>query len=225
MLATAHSAAVYGVDAYPVEIEVNVGGGDPSAVVVGLPDAAVRESRDRVYTAVRNSGFKPPKGRTTINLAPANMKKEGPVFDLPIAAGMLQASGEIQTDLLDQVAMIGELALSGEVRRARGVLPIALSARQQGLRGILTPADNAEEAAGELKHLAGHGALDPVDAGDAVPNRDDRAHLGHVDLHGVAADLVTDDLGYLFRADVHMSWCLSFASAWVAVQRSAAPTR
>ena len=91
MLATVYSGAVLGVDAYQVEIEVNAGGGDPQVVIVGLPDTAVKESRDRVYTAINNSGFKPHVGRTTINLAPANIKKEGPIFDLPIAIGMIAA--------------------------------------------------------------------------------------------------------------------------------------
>ena len=89
MLAKVHSGAVYGVDAYAVEIEVNSGGGDPQTVIVGLPDAAVKESKDRVHTAIVNSGFKMPKGRLTVNLAPADIKKEGPSFDLPIAMGVL----------------------------------------------------------------------------------------------------------------------------------------
>lgn len=146
MLATVFSAAVYGVDAYIVEIEVNAGYGEPQVVIVGLPDAAVRESKDRVHTALVNSGYRPHIGRTTINLAPADIKKEGPVFDLPMAIGMLTASEAIKPEALAEFAMIGELALSGEVRRVRGVLPIALKARERGLRGLIVPADNAEEA-------------------------------------------------------------------------------
>ncbi|MBA4386672.1 MAG: magnesium chelatase, partial [Verrucomicrobia bacterium] len=147
MLARIYSGAVYGVDAYPVEIEVNAGHGDPVVVIVGLPDAAVKESKDRVHTAISNSGYKTHVGRTTINLAPADTKKEGPVFDLPIAVGMLAAQKLLPMDNLEHFAMIGELALSGEVRRVKGVLPIALCAREQGLRGIIVPFDNAEEAA------------------------------------------------------------------------------
>jgi len=147
MLAQVYSGAVYGVDAYSVEIEVNAGHGDPSVVTVGLPDTAVKESKDRVHTAILNSGFKPHVGRTTINLAPANVKKEGPIFDLPIAIGMLAAQGEIKSDILSYYALLGELALSGEVRRVRGVLPISMRARQDKRRGIIVPADNAEEAA------------------------------------------------------------------------------
>jgi magnesium chelatase family protein len=147
MLARVYSGAVYGVDAYAVEIEVNAGYGDPSVVIVGLPDAAVRESKDRVWTAVLNSGFKPPMGRTTINLAPAAVKKEGPSFDLPIAVGMLVASDQASLRALEEYGLIGELALGGEVRRVRGVLPIAMEMRRMGKRGVLVPAENAEEAA------------------------------------------------------------------------------
>lgn len=147
MLAKVFSGAVYGVDAFPVEIEVNAGHGDPKTVVVGLPDAAVKESSDRVWTALINSGFAPPMGRTTVNLAPADVKKEGPSFDLPIALGMLAATDAIPGDRLLGFCVIGELALSGEVRRVRGALPIALMARQLNCRGILVPVENTEEAA------------------------------------------------------------------------------
>ena len=147
MLAKIFSGAVYGVDSFPVEIEVNAGHGEPKTVVVGLPDAAVKESSDRVWTALINSGFAPPMGRTTINLAPADVKKEGPSFDLPIALGMLAATEAIPRECLDTYCVVGELALSGEVRRVRGVLPIALMAREQQCRGMLVPYDNTEEAA------------------------------------------------------------------------------
>ena len=152
MLTQVFSGAVQGVDAYPIEIEVNAGNGDPAIVIVGLPDTAVKESKDRVRTAIINSGFKTHLGRTTVNLAPADVKKEGPSFDLPIAVGMVAATGGIDADVLARYALIGELALSGEVRRVRGVLPIAMRVRQQGKRGMLVPADNAEEA-GVVKGL------------------------------------------------------------------------
>jgi magnesium chelatase family protein len=147
MLARVCSAAVNGIEAYPVEVEVNAGWGDTFIVIVGLPDAAVKESRDRVSTALDNSGYKFPMGRTTINLAPADVKKEGPSFDLPIALGMLAASEQIETDQLDNFAMVGELALTGAVRPVKGVLPIAIRARADGKTGLLVPADNAPEAA------------------------------------------------------------------------------
>lgn len=147
MLAKVRSAAVQGVEAHPVEVEVNVGWGDTLVVIVGLPDAAVKESRDRVSTALTNSAYKFPLGKTTINLAPADVRKEGPSFDLPIALGMLAASEQILPDRLDEFAIIGELALTGGVRPVKGILPIALRARAAGCRGILVPAQNAAEAA------------------------------------------------------------------------------
>lgn len=147
MLAKICSAAVNGIEAYPVEVEVNAGFGDTLIVIVGLPDAAVKESRDRVLTALDNSGFTFNFGRTTINLAPADVKKEGPSFDLPIAIGMLAASEQIETDQLDNFVIVGELALNGGVRSIKGMLPIALRARAEGRVGALVPAENAAEAA------------------------------------------------------------------------------
>src|SRR6476620_12249553 len=147
MLARVCSAAVQGIEAFPVEVEVNAGWGETIIVIVGLPDAAVKESRDRVSTALGNSGFKFPMGRTTINLAPADVKKEGPSFDLPIAVGILAASEQIETDQLDNFIIVGELALTGAVRPVKGILPIALRARQEGKTGVLVAAENAAEAA------------------------------------------------------------------------------
>ena len=147
MLAKVNSAAVLGIDAYPVEVEVNSGWGQPAVIIVGLPDAAVKESRDRVKTAIENSGFKYVMGRTTINLAPADVKKEGPSFDLPIAIGILAVSEQITVPQLDDYVIVGELALSGEVRSVNGVLPIAICARDQKKRGLIVPVDNVQEAA------------------------------------------------------------------------------
>jgi len=147
MLAKVHSGAVYGVDAYPVEIEVNEGRGDPQTVIVGLPDAAVKESKDRVQTAIINSSFEMPKGRLTINLAPADIKKEGPSFDLPIAIGILAALDIIPRQALIEYGMVGELALSGAVRRVRGVLPVTMALKKAGRKKMIVPADNADEAA------------------------------------------------------------------------------
>ena len=147
MLAKVFSAAVNGIDAYSIEVEVNAGYGDTIIVIVGLPDAAVKESRDRVMTALINSGFAFTFGRTTINLAPADVKKEGPSFDLPIAVGMVAASEQMDSDQLDRYVMVGELALTGAVRPVKGVLPIALNARAQGKTGIFVATENAAEAA------------------------------------------------------------------------------
>jgi len=147
MLSKIRSAAVNGIEAYPVEVEVNAGNGDTLIVIVGLPDAAVKEARDRVLTALGNSGYTYTFGRTTINLAPADVKKEGPSFDLPIAIGMLAAGDQMESDQLDKYMIVGELALDGAVRPVKGVLPIALRARADGMRGVLVPVDNAREAA------------------------------------------------------------------------------
>src|SRR5258708_7137055 len=147
MLARVCSAAVNGIEAYPIEVEVNAGYGDTLVVIVGLPDAAVKESRDRVSTALTNSGYNFPRGKPTITLAPADVKKEGPSFDLPIAVGMLAASEQIETDQLDHFVVVGELALTGAVRPCKGVLPIALRAKADGKTGLLVPAENAAEAA------------------------------------------------------------------------------
>jgi magnesium chelatase family protein len=147
MLAKIYSAAVYGVDAYEVEIEVNAAGGDPNIIIVGLPDTAVKESRDRVTTAISNSGYFWPRGRTTINLAPADIKKEGPSFDLPIALGMILAAERDGAETLGDYTFVGELALSGAVRPVKGVLPVALEARKRGKRALFVPEANAREAA------------------------------------------------------------------------------
>ena len=146
MLAKVCSAAVSGIEAYPVEVEVNAGYGDTTVVIVGLPDTAVKESRDRVMTALSNSGFSYTFGRTTINLAPADVKKEGPSFDLPIAVGMAAASDQMESERLQDYVMVGELALDGAVRMVKGVLPIALRARAERKVGMLVPAGNAAEA-------------------------------------------------------------------------------
>ncbi|MEP6777819.1 MAG: YifB family Mg chelatase-like AAA ATPase [Chthoniobacterales bacterium] len=147
MLAKIYSAAVYGVDAYEVEIEVNGAGGSPNIIIVGLPDAAVKESRDRVTTAIQNSGYFWPRGRTTINLAPADIKKEGPSFDLPIALGMIAVSEDLDGSTLAKFSFVGELALNGAVRPVKGVLPVALEARRRRKEAIFVPEANAHEAA------------------------------------------------------------------------------
>src|SRR5277367_366041 len=147
MLAKVFSAAVWGVDAYAVEVEVNASPGKQATVVVGLPDTAVKESCHRVITAVINSAFKFPWGRVTWNLAPADVKKEGPSFDLPMALGIISASEQLTLRNVDQYWIVGELALTGEVRPVKGALAIALSARKHRKKGIILSAANAPEAA------------------------------------------------------------------------------
>lgn len=154
MLFKTLSAAVYGIDAERVEIEVNLTprppdtlSPEPGVTVVGLPDLAVRESKERIRAAITNSRFFFPAHKVTINLAPADVKKEGSAFDLPIAIGILGANGDLKRESLDDTLMIGELALDGRVRPVRGALPIAVAARRQGIRRILLPEENAGEAA------------------------------------------------------------------------------
>ncbi|HSV73682.1 MAG TPA: YifB family Mg chelatase-like AAA ATPase [Chthonomonadales bacterium] len=147
MLARVLSSAVMGIDAYGVTVEVDISTTVPMWALVGLPDAAVQESRERVRSAIRNSGFEFPQKRITINLAPADTRKEGPSFDLPIAVGILTASQQVQSGLHEDTLIVGELSLDGSVRPVAGVLPIALAARQAGVRRLVVPAANRCEAA------------------------------------------------------------------------------
>ncbi|HEX5340385.1 MAG TPA: YifB family Mg chelatase-like AAA ATPase [Gammaproteobacteria bacterium] len=146
MLAKIHSRAQVGVDAPEVGVEVHLSSGLPAFAIVGLPEAAVRESRDRVRSALINSRFDFPVRRITVNLAPADLPKEGGRFDLPIALGILAASGQLPVETLRDLEFLGELSLSGELKPVRGVLPAALKARTAG-RTLLVPTDNADEAA------------------------------------------------------------------------------
>ena len=147
MLASMRSAAVFGVEAYPVQIEVDVSFGFPQFNMVGLPDATVRESRDRVRSAIRNSGFEFPPHRITVNLAPADVRKAGSSFDLPIALGLLATSGALSRPVVDDTVVLGELSLNGAIDGIAGVLPIAVAARRIGVFRLLLSPDNAAEAA------------------------------------------------------------------------------
>jgi len=147
MLATLRTAAVFGVEACPVLVEVDVSFGLPGFTMVGLPDASVRESRDRVKSAIRNSGFDFPAHRITVNLAPADVRKAGASFDLPIALGVLAAQGIVTRREVVDAVLLGELSLDGSIHPTRGVLPIAAAARRDGVTSILLPAANAGEAA------------------------------------------------------------------------------
>src|SRR5262245_5496363 len=147
MLASLRTAAVFGVEASPVHVEVDVSFGIPSFTMVGLPDASVRESRDRVRSAIRNSGFEFPPHKITVNLAPADVRKAGAAFDLPIALGILAASGVVERRQIADLVLLGELSLDGSIHPARGVLPIAVAARREGVPSLLLPAANASEAA------------------------------------------------------------------------------
>lgn len=148
MLAHVLSSAVLGIDAYQVHVEVDVGNGMPAMSIVGLPDASVNESRERVRSAIKNSGFMfPYDKKITVNLAPADIRKAGPSFDLPIAIGILVATGQIAAENLEGAVLIGELSLDGGVRSVNGALPIVIGARTLGMTRLYLPANNAREAA------------------------------------------------------------------------------
>jgi magnesium chelatase family protein len=147
MLACLRTAAVFGVEASPVHVEVDVSFGMPSFTMVGLPDASVRESRDRVKSAIRNSGFEFPPYKITVNLAPADVRKAGASFDLPIALGILAAAGIVERRHIADLVLLGELSLDGSIHATRGVLPIAVAARRDGIAAMLLPSANACEAA------------------------------------------------------------------------------
>jgi magnesium chelatase family protein len=147
MLACLRTAALVGIEACSVSVEVDVSFGLPSFTMVGLPDASVRESRDRVRTAIRNSGFEFPPHRITVNLAPADVRKAGASFDLPIALGILAAQGQVERRAIPDVVVLGELSLDGAIQAARGVLPITAAARRDGVPHVLLPRANAAEAA------------------------------------------------------------------------------
>jgi len=147
MLARILSAALYGIEAYPVEVEVDMAQGLPQFATVGLPEGAVKESKDRVRSAIRNAGFSFPSRRITINLAPADRRKDGAAFDLPMAIGILQAGGLVPEDDGNPYVLLGELSLDGRVKPVRGVLPVAVAAREWQVAGLILPRENASEAA------------------------------------------------------------------------------
>ena len=147
MIAKVLSSAVFGIDAYTVEVEVDIATGLPAFSTVGLPEGAVKESKDRVKAAIKNSGYEFPSRRITVNLAPADIRKEGSAFDLPIAIGILAAMNLVRKEKLEGFFILGELSLYGEIKPIRGTLPISVAARDSGLRGVIIPEENAKEAA------------------------------------------------------------------------------
>ncbi|MBM4338189.1 MAG: YifB family Mg chelatase-like AAA ATPase [Deltaproteobacteria bacterium] len=147
MLARVFSSSVFGIDAYVVEVEVDIAQGLPAFATVGLPEGAVKESKDRVKAATKNCGYDFPSRRITVNLAPADIKKEGAAFDLPMAIGILAATEVVQKTKLDRYFIMGELSLDGQVKPIKGSLSIAVAARNAGIRGVLLPRDNSKEAA------------------------------------------------------------------------------
>ena len=198
MLFKTRSAAVYGIDAHLIDVEVDFAGyvtDHPTFNVVGLPDAAVRESRDRVKAAIKNSGFDLPATKITINLAPADLKKEGSGFDLPMAIGLLGAYGALLNKDLSEFLFVGELGLDGTIRAVQGMLPIAMAARAAGVRNLVIPAANAREAA----------VVEGVDVYPVLSLLETRELLNGA-ANGktlFAAPLKVDSRAMLFGADEH----------------------
>ena len=182
MVSRLYSMGLYGMDAFVVEVEADISVGLPGFDVVGLPDAAVKESRDRVRSAMKNCGFDFPVHKITVNLAPADKRKEGPIYDLPLLITLMQASGQLDA-LLDDSVFIGELSLTGEARPMKGVLPMVMKAKEQGFSNFYVPQANAPEGAvvkgitvypvkdlpGLLKHLTGRDEIQPASPILSVP--------------------------------------------------------
>ena len=139
--------ALQGLEGYLIEVQVDVSNGMPCWEIVGLPDTSVKEAKERVKTAIKNSGFEMQSKRIIINLAPADTKKEGSIFDLPIAIGILVDLGEIKNDGLNEMAFIGELSLDGKINRVNGILPMCIEAKKLGIKKLIVPQENAKEAA------------------------------------------------------------------------------
>jgi len=152
LLSKLFSAATSGIESFLVDVEVDIRSGLPLFSIVGLPDTAVQESRERVRSAIKNSEYEFPRKRITVNLAPADIKKEGPIFDLPIALGILAASGQIKTDMMREMIVIGELSLDGTIKPINGALPIAILAKELGRKKVIVPNENADEA-GVIKEI------------------------------------------------------------------------
>jgi magnesium chelatase family protein len=186
MLAKVLSSAVQGVDAYLVNVEVDIALGLPTFNTVGLPDVAVKESRDRVKAAIKNSGFEFPAKRITVNLAPADIKKEGAAFDLPTAVGILAAQEIVLPDRLTRLVLLGELSLDGGVRPIRGALCMAVAAKEAALEGIVVPAENAPEAA-VVEGLAVYG-VESLQQTVAILNGEQPAFPTQIDLRAAFAE-------------------------------------
>ena len=147
MIYKVNSCSIYGIDGYIIEVEVDLSNGLPGFDIVGLPDTTVKEAKERVRAAIKNSEYQFPHKRITINLAPANIKKEGSVFDLPIAAGLLLSSMYFSDEAIKNTVFLGELSLDGSVKGIKGILPMCIEAKKQGFSRIITSIENAKEAA------------------------------------------------------------------------------
>lgn len=203
MLAVVNSCSLLGLDGYIVHVEVDASAGLPYFGIVGLPDASVRESKERVRAAIKNSGFLFPPKRVTINLAPADVKKEGPIFDLPIAIGILAATGQVNIAQLDKFFMIGELSLSGKLRAVPGVLAMISGLAQNGLKKLIVPMENAQEAALSsevevisvrnltevVEYLNGIRQLFPVEFMNPEVNRETNSENAQIDFNDIVGQI------------------------------------
>lgn len=196
MFSRLKSVGLFGIDSYMIEVEADISTGLPAFDIVGLPDAAVKESRDRVRAAIKNCGYKFPVSRITINLAPADLKKEGSIYDLPVLIAILKASGQLKADLNDSI-FVGELSLDGRVRPSGGILAIAITALNNKIKNVFVPAENAAEAAvidginvygistvkELIEHIKGINTLTPEPRTDITP-ADVASHIDFSDVKG-----------------------------------------
>src|SRR5216117_3440767 len=212
MLARVRSAAVLGIDGYLVEVETDIASGLPTFVTVGLPQGAVKEGRDRVSAALANTGYTFPLRRITVNLAPADIRKEGSAFDLPIALGILAATEQVTGDRLSKIAVLGELGLEGAIRPVRGALPVALAARAAELEALVLPRENLPEA-GVVSGIRVLGAGNLAEIADFL---DARAELpeARVDLTRLFAERAKDDVDFAeVRGQAHAKRAFEVAAA------------
>ncbi|MCK4851397.1 MAG: ATP-binding protein, partial [Phycisphaerae bacterium] len=213
MLTRLHSVALSGIEGFPCEVEVDVTNrGLPQSVLVGLPDQATKESLERIRAALTNCGYQWPRHRTVINLAPADLKKEGSAFDLPIALGMIAADGQVTDDGLDDFLVAGELALDGRVRPIKGALSMAILAKDKGFSRMIVPAANAPEAA----VVADLDVFPVTSLTEAVGLITGQLQLDptHVDLDQAFAQAATYDLDFAdVRGQEHVKRVMAIAAA------------
>ncbi len=212
MLARVRSAAVLGIDAYLVDVETDIANGLPTFATVGLPQGAVKEGRERVYAALANSGYTFPLKRITVNLAPADIRKDGSAFDLPIALGILAATEQIAAERLAGIAVLGELGLEGAIRPVRGALPVALAARAAGLETLVLPRENLPEA-GVVSDIRVLGAATLAELADYL---DGRAELPRaaVDVTRLFEERARDDVDFAeVKGQAHAKRALEVAAA------------
>jgi magnesium chelatase family protein len=212
MLATVLSGALIGIDGLLVAVEVDVTLGLPQFTTVGLPEGAVKESKDRVRSAIKNSGYELPSRKITVNLAPADVKKEGSAYDLPIALGILAAEGWLAKAQLDKYAIVGELSLDGRVKPVQGALPLAVMARDKGLQGLVVPVENAAEAA-VVEGVAVYG-VSTLSEAFLFLNGERSLTPTHTDRHAVFAAHSQYDVDFSdVRGQEHVKRALEVAAA------------